>query len=113
MGKASDEPQDTPLPEEEENHSRMKRLSRLWHNRRDLADDTREVLSAVLETSDKAKTEMIRMVAREVRAYLGELKLKEDLLDLATSHSLEVHVSLNLKPLVDAPAPPADDEEKR
>jgi hypothetical protein len=42
------------------------------------------------------------MMAREVRNYLEELKLKEDLLRMMTKHSLEVNVSFSLKPLADA-----------
>lgn len=102
MGKVPDEFEDIPPnPEEEEHSKRLNRLSRLWRSRKDLGEETRELLSTVLETSDKAKTEMVRLVAREVRNYLGELKLKEDLIELATSHSLELHLSLHLKPLAD------------
>jgi hypothetical protein len=61
--------------------------------------DVKDALVAVLATGDKAKTEMVRMVAREVRTYLDELKIKEDLQELATNYSLEVHASVSLKPL--------------
>ena len=80
--------------------------------------DARELLGAVLETGDKAKTEIVRMVAREVRAYLEALRLHEDLRNLLTNYSLEVHASFHLRPLADAPAapkgedrPPADEPE--
>ena len=63
--------------------------------------DPREVLGAVLDTGDKAKTEVVRLVAREVRAYLDALELGEDLHDLLTNYSLEVHASLHLRPLRD------------
>ncbi len=66
-------------------------------DRKELAEDTREVVMAVLSTSDRAKTEAVKMIAREVRTYLEELKLKDEILELLTSHSLEV--SLHLKPL--------------
>ena len=46
-------------------------------------------------------------MAREVRGYLKELKLKETLVDLATSHSLEV--SIKLKPLAPGAGPKKDD----
>lgn len=39
------------------------------------------------------------MVAREARHYLEELRLEEGIRSLVTGHSLEVHVSLSLKPL--------------
>jgi hypothetical protein len=94
---------------------RFSRLARRLLDRKELAEDTREILSAVLSTSDRAKTEAVRMVAREVRTYLEELRLKEDLRDLLTSHSLEI--SVHLKPLAAAleepSAPPAAPDAKR
>ncbi|MCB9685042.1 MAG: hypothetical protein H6738_07535 [Alphaproteobacteria bacterium] len=86
--------------------SRVFRFARRLMNRGELAEDTKELLNAVLNTSDKAKTEAVRIVAREVRGYLKELKLKESLMDLATSHSLEI--SIHLKPL-HPPAASSDD----
>ncbi len=86
-----------------------KRLGRLL-SQRDFAEDTKEVLGGVLEMSDRARTEALRLVAREARTYLEELKLKESLMDLASSHSLEMKLSLHLKPLnheAAAVAPPA------
>lgn len=79
--------------------ARVLKFAKRLMDRRDLTEDTKVLLGAVLSTSDKAKTEAVRMMAREFRAYLKELKLKEDLLELATSHSLEVKVSLHLRPL--------------
>ncbi|MEZ4240429.1 MAG: hypothetical protein R3F59_30600 [Myxococcota bacterium] len=77
--------------------SRVLKFARRLMDRRELAEDTKELLHAVLNTSDKAKTEAVRLMAREFRSYLKELKLKEDLIKLATSHSLEI--SISLKPL--------------
>lgn len=91
------EPQST--EERERQPNRVVRLARRLMDRKELAEDTKDILYAVLSTSDKAKTEAVRLAAREVRSYLSELKLKEDLLDLATSHSLEI--SISLKPLAD------------
>jgi len=85
---------------------RIVRFARRLLDRRDLAEDTKELLTAVLTTSDKAKTEAVRMVAREVRNYLSELRLKEDLMELARSHSLEIKLSMHLKPLA-PPSPPS------
>lgn len=66
------------------------------------------LLGAILETGDKAKTEMVRMTAREVRNYLEALELHKDLHHIITNYSLEVHASINLKPLgEDAPPPPS------
>lgn len=105
------EPEST---EEVEGRSqRVMRFARRLMDRKELAEDTKDLLWTVLSTSDKAKTEAVRLAAREVRNYLSELKLKEDLLELATSHSLEI--SIHLKPLADAVrkvdgSPDPDDE---
>lgn len=64
-----------------------------------LSGDARELVGALLETSDRAKTEAMRLIAREVRSYLQELGVRE----LLTGHSLEVQLSLRLKPLGDGP----------
>ena len=81
----------------ESNRSRVLKFAKRLMDRRELAEDTRLLISAVLNTSDKAKTEAVRLMAREFRTYLKELKLKEDLLELVRSHSLEI--SIHLKPL--------------
>ena len=96
---------DEPQLEDETRKSRVMRFARRLMNREELAEDTRDLVYAVLNTSDKAKTEAVRLVAREVRNYLKELKLKEDLMKLATEHSLEI--SIHLKPL-----PKPEDEKK-
>jgi len=59
----------------------------------------REVLGAVIDGGDKAKSELVRMVAREVRTYLEGLGLHEDLRHIMTNYSLDVHASFRLKPL--------------
>ena len=88
---------DEPALEDDTRSSRVLRFARKLMDRKELAEDTRDLLYTVLSTSDKAKTEAVRLVAREVRSYLKELKLKETLLELATEHSLEI--SIHLKPL--------------
>ena len=100
------EDDETTLDEEEEHHDDehrhrtgiRRRLGRLL-NQRELAEDTREVIGGVLDISDRAKTEAVRLVAREVRHYLDELRIMDDMKELVTSHSLEVKLSLHLKPL--------------
>lgn len=84
-----------------------RRLQRLL-DRRELAEDTREVLGGMLEMSDRAKTEAVKLVAREVRNYLDELRITEDIHELVTSHSLEVNLSLHLKPLSETARQPSD-----
>lgn len=77
--------------------ARVMRFAKRLMDRRELTTDTREILGSVLATSDKAKNEAVRMVAREVRSYLDALELKDDFKQLITSYSLEI--SLSLKPL--------------
>ncbi len=109
--------------EAEGRSNRVMRFARRLMDRKELAEDTKDLLWTVMATSDKAKNEAVRIAAKEVRNYLSELKLKEDLLDLATSHSLEI--SISLKPLAHAverqaartdeapdPAPPADEDDE-
>lgn len=85
-------------PGDTEGRGRLSRFARRLMER-DLSEDARDLVGAVLETSNQAKSELVRMTAREIRGYLEELKLKEDLMSLVSSHSLEIHLSLSLKPL--------------
>jgi len=84
--------------EGESARSRLGRLTRRLVERG--GDETRNLLGTVLDSSDRAKNEMVKMFAREVRHYLEALRLKEDVMELARSHSLEVHASFSLKPLL-------------
>ena len=86
--------------------SRLRRFAKRLMNQKELADDTRDLLFTLLNTSDKAKTEMIRLAAREFRSYLDEFGMK----DLLTSYSLEVKASVHLKPLAETLDKLADDE---
>jgi len=71
--------------------------------------DPRELMGAVLDTGDKAKTEIVRMVAREVRGYLEALELHKDIRHILTNYSLDVRTNISLKPLADVL--PEDDTE--
>jgi hypothetical protein len=97
-----------PEEHEEEEGGRFSRFTRRLME----PGDGRKVLSAMWETSDRAKTEAVRMVAREVRSYLDALELKEDMLDLVRSHSLEINASLRLKPLPPESEGDGDDESR-
>jgi hypothetical protein len=77
----------------------LSRLARRLQNPRELGGDAMDLMGSILESSDRVKTEAVRMVAREVRHYLEELKLKDGVRDLITGHSLEMQISLSLKPL--------------
>jgi len=61
--------------------------------------ESREIISALMDTGDKAKTEVIRLVAKEVRSYIEALELHKDLHHLLTNYSLELNASFSLKPL--------------
>ena len=102
-----------PISDEEEGarQSRLVRLARRLMDRKELAEDTKELLLSMASTSDKAKTEAVRMVAREARAYLEDLGLKDDIKSILTGYSLEI--SLHLKPLPETAAADesSDDEE--
>lgn len=76
--------------------SRIRKLGRRLMGQERVS--AREVVGAVMEGGDKAKTELVRVVAREVRAYLEELGLREVL----TDYSLEVRASINLRKLTEA-----------
>lgn len=108
VGEGDTDPDEFDGPPAEAEHASRRIFSRLakrLQNPRELGGDAMDLMGAFLETSDRAKTEMVKMVAREVRNYLDELKLKEDMRSLLTGHSLEVKMSLSLKPLADAAAP--------
>ena len=93
--------------DDESSRARVLRFAKRLLDRKELAEDTRELVSAVISSSDKAKNEVLRLVAREVRSYLKELQLREELAKLVKDYSIEV--SIRFKPL--APTPP-DDKEK-
>ncbi len=67
-------------------------------------DEAKELLGTVLDGSDRARTELVRMVGREVRTYLEGLGLQDGLKHVAENYSLEVNASLRLKPLEKEPA---------
>lgn len=96
---------------ESENEEKKGRFRRL--GRRILGDldegkpirvEAREALGAILEGSDRAKTELVRAFAREFRNYVEEFGLKEDLHSLLTNYSLEFHASFSLKRLTPRPS---------
>ncbi len=87
-----------PHPEEvrEDHAGRFRKLGRRLIGQERVS--AREVMGAMLEGGDKAKTEIVKAVAREVRSYLEELGLREFLSD----YSLEVRASFNLRKLSEA-----------
>jgi hypothetical protein len=73
---------------------------------RRILGEAREVVGAVFEGGNAARTEIVKAVAREVRTYLEELGLKEDLRALLTNYSLELKLSLNLRRLAESEKEP-------
>ena len=72
---------------------------------------TRELLISALATGDKAKTEIVRLIAREVRSYLEALELHKDLHYLLTHYSLDVQASFSLSPKTPSPPASTDSED--
>jgi hypothetical protein len=72
--------------------------------------DPRELLGAVLDTGDKARTEIVRLLAREVRGYVEALELHKDLRHILTNYSLDIRTNLSLRPLADVVDPKGRDE---
>ncbi len=93
-------------PDTVSTRARLLRLGRRLLDPREVADDTKKVLGSVLEGSDWAKTEVVKLAAREVRNYLDELRVGEDLKELMTNHTLKVTAEFSLIPheLADAVA---------
>ena len=96
--------------EDEVESSRFRRFARRFMDRKELAEDTKELLATFLSTSDKAKSEIVRMAGREVRNYLDGLRIKDDLLYIATNYKLEVNASFHLKPVADLLDEPEDED---
>lgn len=101
---------DPPTPDVGDEDSRLRKFARRILDRKELAEDTKDLLSGMLATSDKAKSDFIRMMGREVGHWLDGLNLKQDLLDVATNYKLEIHASVHLSPLAKALA---DEPEKK
>lgn len=72
--------------------------------------DPRELMGAVFDTGDKARMEIVRLLAREVRGYLEALELHKDLQHILTNYSLDIHTNLSLRPLAEAQG---DSDEKK
>ena len=70
------------------------------------------ILGSVLETGDKAKTEIVRMIAKEVRGYLEALELHKDLKHILTNYSLEINASFSLKELNKGEEAPEEESAK-
>ena len=94
---------------DEETRGRIFRFARKLMERKDLGVDAREVLHTVAVTSDKAKTEAMRLIAREVRNYLDEMRLEELIHQVLQSYTIDVSIRLN--PIESAAGAGSDEEE--
>ena len=93
-----EEPEQDTSSVDEETQNRIFRFARKLMDRKDLSADTRELLHSVVVTSDKAKNEAMRLIAREVRNYLDEMHLEEMIHQVLKSYSIEVSIRLNPLP---------------
>jgi hypothetical protein len=66
---------------------------------RSLFGDAKDVMGGILNSSEKVRGELFRAIAREIRAYLEESGLKDDVHNLLTNYAAEVHLSVNLRKL--------------
>ena len=106
--KPTDVPEDSNLPEAEEasNPSERGARARIRGVAKRLLDepvgldDAKELLGTVLDGSDRARSEIVRLVGKEVRTYLDGLGIQDDLKHLVENYSLEVKASVHLKPLL-------------
>ena len=93
------EPKKEEKKEESRERPRLRKFAKKIFGESEAVAEGRDILGAVWETGDKAKTEVVRLVAREVRGYLEALELHKDIRTLLTDYSLEVKASFHLKPL--------------
>ncbi|MBN1335882.1 MAG: hypothetical protein JXB39_07980 [Deltaproteobacteria bacterium] len=112
-GRRAGPSREAPRPPTAERHeSRLKDLARRVLSAAERGDGeaavpievVRDALALLLETGDRARSEVLRLAAREVRASLSELRLGEELHHLIKDYSLEVRASIHLKPLNERPA---------
>ncbi len=68
---------------------------------RSLFGDARDVVGGILNSSEKVRGELFRAIARELRAYMEESGLKDDVHNLLTNYAAEVHLSVNLRKLTE------------
>ena len=68
---------------------------------RSLFGDARDVVGDILNSSEKVRGELFRAIARELRAYMEESGLKDDVHNLLTNYAAEVHLSVNLRKLTE------------
>lgn len=89
---------EAPRPDAKEEHKHSTRRS-----------FSMDALNTLWEGGDRAKTEVVRAIAREVRNYIDELGLKDDVHSLITNYAVEFHATVHLRRLVppekDPPAP--------
>lgn len=89
------------MSEDEKEAGRIKgiarRLLRDSDEDKDLKGDAKEFFNSILSTGDKAKTELLKALAREFRQYLTEMGVDRDIRHLLLNYSLDINASLSLK----------------
>ena len=86
------------MSEEKENPGVLRSFARRIRKATDPEDEG--LLASVLETGDKAKTEIVRLLAKEFRAYIEALDIGKDIKHILTNYSLEFKASVHLKELI-------------
>ena len=93
------------MSEEEKESSRIKGIARRIlgdsDEDKDLKGEAKEFFSSLLSTGDKAKTELLKALAREFRQYLTEMGIDRDVRQLLMNYSLDINASLSLRPKED------------
>ena len=88
--------------------ARLFRFARRLMDRKDIAEDTKDILVSLAATSERAKNDAVKLIAREVRSYLQELKADEILKEVFTGYTLEV--SMRLQPIAERTDDTADED---
>ncbi len=96
----STETEEAPNPAERGARARIRGVAKRLLDEPVGLDDAKELLGTVLDGSDRARSEIVRLVGKEVRTYLDGLGIQDDLKHLVENYSLEVKASVHLKPLL-------------
>jgi hypothetical protein len=89
--------------------ARLFRFARRLMDRKDIAEDTKDILVSLAATSERAKNDAVKLIAREVRSYLQELKADEIVKEVLSGYTLEV--SMRLQPIKGAGAEASEAED--
>ena len=101
VGQLMSEDANSPQDSNKKSGILKKITGRIFRDNELSGSEAKDVLNILLETGDKAKTEIVKLLAREVRTYLEAMALHEDVKKLLSNYSLEIKANISLKPLND------------